>query len=241
MFKMTPQCTNMAALALAVERAGAAAISANNSFYGAWIDHESGTFYGGPYSCGGLIGRSWQLFSLAKVLEITATVKTPVCGIGGIFTYDDIVRYMMAGAPIAGLCSSLYSRGVGVIKDVLEGLEKYMDRKGYSSVKDFTGLCVPEFSYIRDWPREKQMAEVSPVIAKIDAQKCNSCKTCEKLCPYGAIIVTQERGPVVNKDFCMGCGWCVGHCPKGAATVVTTGSGELIWDGYGLPKKWLKE
>ncbi len=76
MFKMTPQCVNMAQLALEVERAGAAAISANNAFCGAWIDHETATFYGGPYACGGLIGRSWQLFSLAKVLEITATVYT---------------------------------------------------------------------------------------------------------------------------------------------------------------------
>jgi len=48
MFKMTPQCVNMASVAMAVERAGAAAISANNAFYGCWIDHETGTFFGVP-------------------------------------------------------------------------------------------------------------------------------------------------------------------------------------------------
>ncbi len=83
MFKMTPQCVNMAGVAMAVERAGAAAISANNAFYGCWIDHETGTFFGVPSSMGGLIGRPWQLFSLAKVMEITATVNIPVLGGGG--------------------------------------------------------------------------------------------------------------------------------------------------------------
>ena len=139
MFKMTPQCVNMAGVAMAVERAGAAAISANNSFYGCWIDHETGTFFGVPASMGGLMGRPWQLFSLAKVMEITATVHIPVLGGGGTFTYDDCVRYLMAGCGLAGLCSSLYSRGVEVLRSCIDGLSNYMDRKGYQRVQDFQG------------------------------------------------------------------------------------------------------
>ncbi|TEB07633.1 NAD-dependent dihydropyrimidine dehydrogenase subunit PreA [Pelotomaculum schinkii] len=239
-FKMTPQCVNTAALALAVERAGAAGISANNAFYGTWIDHETGTFYGGPYSSGGLMGRAWQLFSLAKVLEITATTKIPVIGIGGIFTYDDCVRYMMGGCSVAGLCSAVYSRGVGVLKDCIEGMSAFMDRKGYKSVEEFTRLCVDDFSYIRDWPKEEApMQYPSPVVPKFDLDKCKRCGTCEKLCAYGAVHVDKENGPVYN-EHCMGCAWCQGHCPQNAVTMVLKDTGDLVWNGRGLPEQWCK-
>jgi dihydropyrimidine dehydrogenase (NAD+) subunit PreA len=240
-FKMTPQCVCTAELALAVERAGAAAISANNAFYGTWIDHETGTFYGGPYSCGGLIGRGWQLFSLAKVLEITATVSIPVIGIGGIFTYDDCARYLMGGSAITGMCSAIYSRGVGVIKEAIDGLSTFMDRKGYKSVKDLTGICVKDFSYIRDWPREEApMAVITPVVPKFDGQKCNKCGICEKLCPYGAISDSKTEGPKIN-DACMGCSWCQGHCPKDAVLMVKRDTEELVWNGRGLPERWIEK
>ena len=102
-YKVTPQCVNQAAVSTAVKEGGCAAITANNALYGTFIDHETGTFYGGPYAVGGLIGRSWQLFSLAKLLETTATIKGfPVIGVGGIFTWDDCVRYLMAGAGLTG-------------------------------------------------------------------------------------------------------------------------------------------
>jgi dihydropyrimidine dehydrogenase (NAD+) subunit PreA len=239
-FKMTPQCVNMAALALAVERAGAAGISANNAFYGTWIDHETASFYGGPFSCGGSMGRSWQLFSLAKVLEITATVKIPVIGIGGIFTWDDCVRYMMGGCRMSGFCSSLYSRGVGILKEAIDGISAFMDRKGYKSVDEFIGVCVPEFSYIRDWPKEEApMKYPSPIIPVFDLEKCNNCGICEKLCPYGAVEIHKNKGPIIN-EHCMGCAWCQGHCPKDAVTMILKETGETIWNGRGLPSKWCK-
>ena len=239
-FKMTPQCVNTAAVALAIEKAGAASISANNAFYGTWIDHETGTFYGGPYSSGGLIGRSWQLFSLAKLLEITATVKIPVIGGGGSFTYDDCVRYLMAGSSVAGLCSAVYSRGVGVLKDCIEGMSEFMDRKGYKSVDEFKGVCVKDFSYIRDWPKEESpMQYPSPVVPEFDLEKCNRCGICEKLCPYGAIKVEREAGPLYD-EHCMGCSWCQGHCPKDAVNMVLKDTGELVWNGRGLPTQWCK-
>ncbi len=241
MFKMTPQCVNMAAVALAVERAGAAAISANNAFYGCWIDHETGTFFGVPSSMGGLIGRSWQLFSLAKVMEITSTVKIPVLGGGGSFTYDDCVRYLMAGCSLAGLCSSIYSRGVGVLGKCVTGLSKYMDRKGYGTIADFQGCVKKEFRYLRSWPRENPMAELTPIVPRFDDKKCTRCPICAELCPYGAITIDRAAKtlPVAKREHCMGCGWCLGHCPTEAIKMVHVDSGEVVWDGYGLIKDWV--
>jgi len=72
-----------------------------------------------------------------KMVEITATVKIPVLGGGGSFTYDDCVRYLMAGCGLSGLCSSLYSRGVGVKKQCIDGLGGYMDRKERGQIEIF--------------------------------------------------------------------------------------------------------
>jgi dihydropyrimidine dehydrogenase (NAD+) subunit PreA len=242
MFKMTPQCLNMAAVALAVERAGAAAISANNAFYGCWIDHETATFFGVPSAMGGLMGRPWQLLSLAKVLEITATVNIPVLGGGGSFTYDDCVRYLMAGCGLAGMCSALYSRGVGVLKECLDGLQEFMDRKGFRSVKDFQGYVVKDFRYLRAWKREDPMAELTPIIPRFDAAKCLRCGVCHTLCPFGAISFDQDndRVPRVEREYCSGCGWCVGHCHSNAIECVQVDTGEVVWNGYGVIKDWVK-
>jgi len=241
-FKMTPQCVNMAAVALAVEKAGAAAISANNAFYGCWIDHETASFFGVPASMGGLIGRPWQLFSLAKVLEITSTVKIPVLGGGGSYTYDDCVRYLMAGCTISGMCSSLYSRGVGVLSECLRDLNKYMDRKGYATIKDFQGCVLKDFRYLRTWNRENPMAEITPVVPRFDEKKCNRCDICETVCPYAAISRgggKKKELPQITREHCMGCGWCVGHCPKSAIEMVLAETGEVVWNGTGTIKDWV--
>jgi len=241
-FKMTPQCTNSAAVALAVEAAGAGAISANNAFYGTFIDHETGTFYGGPYSGGATIGRGWIIFSLAKLMEVTCTVKIPVIGGGGAYAWDDCVRYMMGGADVAGICSAIYCRGVGVIKDMVDGMSSFMDRKGYKSVDEFKGICVPQFQYIRDWPKEEfPMAVDTPIIPVFDGKKCNACGICETICPYGALKNQKGATPELIYEYCMGCAMCQGRCPKQAINMVKKDTGELIWDGYGLPKQWCKK
>jgi len=242
MFKMTPQCVNMASVALAVERAGAAAISANNAFYGCWIDHETGTFFGVPASMGGLMGRPWQLFSLSKVLEITATVHIPVLGGGGSFTYDDCVRYLMAGCGLTGLCSAVYSRGVQVLNECIDGLDRFMDRKRYRNIKEFQGCVVKDFRYLREWKREDPMAEQTPIIPRFDADKCNRCGVCATICPYGALTFdkTRDAVPVLNLEYCNGCGWCVGHCGPNAICCVHAGTGESVWDGFGTIADWVK-
>ncbi|MBQ6582497.1 MAG: 4Fe-4S binding protein [Mogibacterium sp.] len=242
-FKCTPQCVDQAIVSKAIARSGCAGITANNAFYGTWIDHETGTFYGGPYAVGGLMGRPWQIFSLAKMLETTATLKGyPVMGVGGIFTWDDCVRYLMAGASVVGLCSAVYSRGVGVLKDCIEGMDAFMDRKGYKSIADFQGCVVDQFGYVRDWPKENWMSHKSPILPHFDLENCTKCGICEKLCPYGAIKTGEDKAPYVDPDVCNGCGWCMGHCPSKQQVIkmYDEETGDCVWDGRGTHKAWAK-
>lgn len=243
-FKTTPQCVNAAALALAIQKAGGHAISGNNSFYGAWIDHETGQFYGVPGSMGGLMGRPWQIFSLAKILETTATIpEIPFLGGGGVFTYDDVARHLMAGCDLVGLCSSIYSRGIAVIPKIHKELNEWMDKKGYKTIADVP-VITDKFMYLRDWKREgPYMQEITPVVPEFDDEKCNRCGICESLCPYGAISMDKEAGtkPTFDREKCYGCGWCLGHCPQWAVKMIKAETGEEIWDGRGTIKDWVSD
>lgn len=54
-----------------------------------------------------------------------------------------------------------------------------------------------------------------PIVAFVNPDKCCGCKTCETICPYGAIRVVNNVAEV-NEILCEGCGSCVAACPSGA-------------------------
>jgi heterodisulfide reductase subunit A len=62
---------------------------------------------------------------------------------------------------------------------------------------------------------------LEPFTAYIDQDRCCGCRTCEGLCPYGAIEmipVGDRQLAYVNEVLCKGCGACAAACPAGAAT-----------------------
>jgi len=237
--KMTP-ISDISRVALACEQAGAAAISANNSCYGIFIDTETGTCYGAPCSGGGGMGRGWIVWSLAKTIEVIKAVNIPVSGMGGVFTHEDVVRYIMAGCPTVQVATATYIEGVGVIKKLVEGLNKFMGRKGYKSIRDFLGIALRDVIYIRDLPREGRITVPSPIRPEFDMSLCKPCDICERLCPYGAITRDGKNKISVNEEYCMGCGFCVGICPRDAIKLMHVDTGEVIWDGRGMYKQWVK-
>ncbi len=88
----------------------------------------------------------------------------------------------------------------------------------------------------------------------INTEKCTGCKVCEKVCPFGAIIVINHKAQV--QDNCTLCGACVNSCPEGALSIerktvpkeeLDTFSGIFIWGECEenntalVPKKVVKE
>ncbi len=62
------------------------------------------------------------------------------------------------------------------------------------------------------------MMAPSGYVARVDESMCAACPICEDACPFGAIRV--DGTAVVKWETCMGCGVCVGQCPKKAMSLV---------------------
>ncbi|MBN1376486.1 MAG: 4Fe-4S dicluster domain-containing protein, partial [Dehalococcoidia bacterium] len=62
----------------------------------------------------------------------------------------------------------------------------------------------------------KTSLEIGAQVSQVDQQKCISCMTCVKVCPYGAPTINADRKSEIISAKCMGCGICAAECPAGA-------------------------
>ena len=63
-------------------------------------------------------------------------------------------------------------------------------------------------------------AKLEAITSEINEELCTGCRTCEALCPYGALEFDAEETIMkVNEAICKGCGCCSGSCPSGAASM----------------------
>ena len=62
----------------------------------------------------------------------------------------------------------------------------------------------------------KTQLEVGAQVSQVDQDKCISCMTCVRACPYGAPMVNVDRKAEIVAAKCMGCGICAAECPAHA-------------------------
>jgi dihydroorotate dehydrogenase (NAD+) catalytic subunit len=97
MVKLSPNVTDIAAVAHAVEDAGADSVSAVNTYVGMKIHRASGRPVL-PQGSGGLSGPAIQPLALAAVAAVRAAVRIPVVGVGGIMDAGSALDFFTAGA-----------------------------------------------------------------------------------------------------------------------------------------------
>lgn len=69
-------------------------------------------------------------------------------------------------------------------------------------------------------PMNKGYIEAEGIVADIDPAECLKCGLCHKNCPYGAILLSEDKEPSVIKALCKGCGLCAADCPSGSISIV---------------------
>jgi len=137
--KLTPNVTDIAAVARKAEAAGADAVTCINTLQAMAIDAETGR----PILAnrfGGLSGPAIKPVALRCVFEVADAVNIPVIGCGGITTWRDAVEFLLAGASAVQIGSAVALRDLGVFREVAEGILAYLKKKAYGSVKDIVGL-----------------------------------------------------------------------------------------------------
>lgn len=135
--KLSPNVTNIADIARAVEAEGADSVSLINTLMGMSIDIEKrrsrlsiGT--------GGLSGPAVKPVAVRMVWQVAHAVKIPVVGLGGIMTAEDAIEFLMAGATAIEIGTANFIDPSVTIK-VRDGINDWLDRHGCSSVQEIIG------------------------------------------------------------------------------------------------------
>jgi dihydroorotate dehydrogenase (NAD+) catalytic subunit len=137
--KLSPNVTDIVAIARAAEDEGADAVSLINTLMGMAIDAEHrrrilsiGT--------GGLSGPAVKPVALRMVWQVAHAVHIPVIGLGGISTATDALEFLLAGARAVEIGTANFIDPAVSLK-VVRGIDKYLERHGFKSVNEIIGLC----------------------------------------------------------------------------------------------------
>jgi dihydroorotate dehydrogenase (NAD+) catalytic subunit len=135
--KLTPNVTDVAAIAKAAEDAGADAVSLVNTFLAMAIDIETRR----PKLSnivGGLSGPAIRPIAVRMVYETRRAVQIPVIGMGGIASADDALEFIIAGASAVQIGTANFVDPF-IWSKVLAGIREYMARHGVRRLQDLVG------------------------------------------------------------------------------------------------------
>ena len=141
MVKLSPNVTDITAIARAVEAAGADAVSLINTLLGMRIDINSRR----PVlrnNVGGMSGPAVFPIAVRMVWQVANAVKIPVVGMGGVSSAEDAVEMMMAGASAVQVGAAIFTDPYAPVK-IAEGLNDWLDSRGISSVREIIGTVQP--------------------------------------------------------------------------------------------------
>ncbi|MBQ6747557.1 MAG: dihydroorotate dehydrogenase [Bacteroidaceae bacterium] len=135
--KLTPNVTDITEIAKAVEGAGADSVSLINTMLGMAIDAERRKPLLSTVT-GGLSGPCVKPVALRMVWQVAKAVKVPVVGLGGIMNATDAIEFMLAGATAVEIGTANFIDPSITVK-VVDGINDYLDRHGFKSVRDIIG------------------------------------------------------------------------------------------------------
>lgn len=137
--KLSPNVTDIAEMARAVEAGGADAVSLINTLTGMKIDVERRTF-AVANKTGGLSGPAVKPVAVRMVYQAARAVRLPVIGMGGIRTAEDALEFIMAGATAIAVGTANFINPYTTV-EVIDGIAAYMERHGIEDVHELIG-CV---------------------------------------------------------------------------------------------------
>ena len=90
---------------------------------------------------GGLSGKAIKPIGIRCVYEISKRLNVPVIGCGGIFSWEDVIEYLLAGASAVQLGSVLATRNHSLFRKINNELKNYLNKKGLKNIAEVRGLA----------------------------------------------------------------------------------------------------
>jgi len=140
--KLTPNVTDIAVMARAVEEAGADAISCINTLTGMAVDIRTRRPRLANLT-GGLSGPAIRPLAVRMVYQVVRTVKVPVIGVGGIMRAEDALEFLIAGARAVQVGTANFV-DPGAMPAIIAGLEKYCREQGVTDINQVIGSLKTE-------------------------------------------------------------------------------------------------
>lgn len=217
--KLSPNVTDIARIARAVEQAGADGLAAINTVQGFMgldlhtlnpvLDVNGQTTFGG---CSGAMVRPIGLRCVAQIRQAS---RLPILGQGGISTWEDAAQYIAAGADAVQVCTEVMLNGYQIIGPMLKGLQAYLDEKEFADIRALQNKAVERLT-------AHQSLQKQPLaFPHISHEQCVRCGKCVTICSESEHQALRlDDGYVrVDRARCVGCGLCRLVCPKGAIGV----------------------
>jgi len=217
--KLTPNITDVTRPAIAAVEGGGDGISLINtiqSIVGVDIDQfVPYPIVDGKSTNGGYCGPAVKPIALnmTKNCAQHPQVTIPISGIGGIENWRDAVEFILLGASTVQVCTAVMHYGFGIIREMIVGLNQYMDEKGFATIDQMRGKALPNIKHWEDLNLDYK------VVANINADKCIGCQLCYTACEDGAhqaIGLSDDllvRKPHIIEENCVGCNLCSLVCP----------------------------
>ena len=138
--KLTPNVTDIVAIAQAAVDGGADALSLINTVLGMGVDIETRK----PLIArivAGLSGPAIKPVALAKVHQVRKAVSVPLIGIGGIMDWQSALEFLIVGASAVQIGTLNFVEPAGALR-VVEGIERYCEEKGIKKLSDIVGTLI---------------------------------------------------------------------------------------------------
>lgn len=139
--KLSPNVTDIAEMAKAVEAGGADAVSLINTLTGMKIDIHRRTFALANQT-GGVSGPAIHPIAVRMVYQAALAVKVPIIGMGGIASAEDAIEMMLAGASAVSVGTANF-HNPAVTMEIVSGIEEYLRQNRIEDVRELIGAVRP--------------------------------------------------------------------------------------------------
>lgn len=135
--KLSPNVTDIAYMAQAVEAAGADAVSLINTLTGMKIDVKKRKF-ALANKTGGLSGPAVHPIAVRMVYQVAQAVKIPIIGMGGVMSAEDALELMLAGATAVSVGTANFTNPC-ITEEIIEGIREYMAEQDVDDITELIG------------------------------------------------------------------------------------------------------